>query len=313
MKTILSTEQFDPSVQFLNFREAIRHIADLSACSFSTDAFRARIQAVRLGPVEYLFIDSDPVVIERNLSNIERSQGDDYFLALQMTGTGTVRHLGRDLRLMPGDYSIFDSSLPYWIEVESPVQRIVLRFPKAEFVRRRMATDTVCGRVFNGSSGASGLVSRVVRAIYTETAEAFPDVGHSLASALIDLIAAAQSEDGARVRNSWSSDQLLKRIRVIVLENLSDPHLSVASIAEQAGISVRYLHRIFGATGTTLHKWIENERLERAYHALKNPNHRCRTVQDIAFGSGFNDSGYFSQIFKRKYGRSPKQVRAEFD
>lgn len=311
MITILSTDQFDPSVQFLNFRQAIRHIADLSARSFSTDAFRARIQTARLGLVECSFIDSDPVVIERNLSNIERDKGNDYFLALQMSGTGAVRHLGRDLRLEPGDYSIFDSSLPYSIEVDGPVKRIVLRFPKAEFVRRRVATDTVCGRVFSGSNGASGLISRVVRALYTETTETFPDVGHSLASALIDLIADTQSEDGAKGQNSWSHDQLLKRIRMIALENLSDPELSVASIAEQVGISVRYLHRVFGMTGTTLHKWIESERLERAYHALKSPNHRCRTVQDVAFGNGFNDSGYFSQIFKRRFGVTPKQIRSE--
>lgn len=311
MITILSTEHVAPSAQFGIFSKAIRRIADLTAHRLDSRPFNAKIQIARIGLVECSFIDSDPVIIERGLSNIERDKGNDYFLALQVAGIGTVRHLGRDMRLKPGDYSIFDSALPYSIEVDSPVQRIVLRFPKEEFLRRGMLTDTVCGRIFNGESGTSGLVSRIVRALQSEKADSFPEIGHSLASAMLDLISEAESEDGAKAQTTRSNDQILRRIRMIVLENLADPDMSVSQIAEKAGISVRYIHRIFGSTGITLHKWIENERLDRAYQALKNPNHRHRTVQDIAFSNGFNDSGYFSQRFGKKYGRSPSQVRTE--
>jgi AraC-like DNA-binding protein len=310
MLTILSTEHVDPSAQFGSFRTAIRRIADLTAHPLDTRSFNAKIQIARLGLVECSFIDSDPVIIERGLSNIERDKDSAYFLALQVSGAGTIRHLGRDVRLQAGDYSIFDSALPYSIEVESPVQRVVLRFPKSEFLRRGMLTDTVCGRAFSGHSGTSGLVSRLVRALYSENAESFPDIGLSLGAAMLDLIAEAESEDGARALTTRSNDQLLRRIRMIVLENLTDPDMSVSRIAEKAGISVRYIHRVFGTSGTTLSKWIENERLERAFQTLKNPNHRHRTVQDIAFSIGFNDSGYFSQRFMRKFGKSPSQVRS---
>ena len=33
------------------------------------------------------------------------------------------------------------------------------------------------------------------------------------------------------------------------------------------------------------------------------------TVTDIAFQCGFNDSNYFTKLFRRKYGQSPRAFR----
>jgi AraC-like DNA-binding protein len=34
-----------------------------------------------------------------------------------------------------------------------------------------------------------------------------------------------------------------------------------------------------------------------------------KTIQDIAWQTGFNDQAYFCRVFKKIYGVSPKQVR----
>lgn len=309
MPTILSTDELDPSVRFGTFRRAICRIADLSAYRSQSDAFNARILGRTLGFMECAFIDSDPVVIARDIKNIARDNNRDYFLALQVSGEGTMRHLGRTIKLGEGDFSLFDSALPYSIEVDVPVKRIVLRFPRDQFLRRGLTSDAVCGRVFSGRRGASGLASRIVQALRSEADDDARVVGQSLAAAILDLLAEAESDDGVRLSTNRSHDQLIQRIRLIALENLSDPDLSVSSIARASGISVRYLHKVFGKTGTTIHKWIEEERLERAYQSLASKQQHHRTIQDIAFSNGFNDSGYFSQRFLKKYGLSPSSVR----
>jgi AraC-like DNA-binding protein len=138
-----------------------------------------------------------------------------------------------------------------------------------------------------------------------------PTLGHSLASTALDLLAAAETEDSPAGRTLLNRSQaaILRRVRAIVIANLTDPDLSTDRVAELAGISVRYLHKIFSSTGMTLHQWIQDERLKRCYQSLTSPNQRHRTIQDIAFSNGFNDSGYFSHRFSRKYGVSPRSVR----
>ena len=226
-----------------------------------------------------------------------------------------MKHLGRELRLEEGDFAVVDTTLPYSVRYEDAVRRIVVNLPREEFVRRGLATDTVCGRVFNGRLGTSGLASRILRMLDEGATELAGMPGHSMASTLLDLIAESESEDGAKARPAFSRThgEIIRSVRGIVLANLSDPDLSVPRVAQMAGISVRYLHKLFGATGTTLREWIEAERLARAYANLKNPMQKNRSIQEIAFGVGFNDSGYFSHRFVRKYGKTPSQARSEGD
>lgn len=310
MLTILDTETFDPGLRFAVFQQAVCQIAYLGAYRSGDKAFNARIRRSQVGFCEFSFVDFDAVTIERRLGDIERDRQNDYLLALHVGGSVRMRHLDRAIHLHQGDFAIFDSALPYLIEADSPAQRIVARFPRSEFARRGLATEAVCGRVYSGQQGTSGLASRLLRVLAGEPADLVSEAGHSLTTTLIDLIAEAESEDGAVGPLSLSRDHILRRTRTIVLTHLADPELSVARVAELAGISVRYLHQVFGATGTTLHKWMEDERLQRAERALRSRHQRQRTIQEIALGCGFNDPGHFGRRFLKKYGKTPSQLRA---
>lgn len=298
---------------FSSFQRAICQIADLSVHRVTKDAYKADVRRNRVGFLDCSFVNCDPVVIERNLANIDRDKGRDYLLALQISGSGTTRHLGRETKLSVGDFTIADTTLPYSIEFDSTVQRMVVRLPRNEFLRRGLTTDRTCGYLFDGKSGASGLASRIMQTMVDDGLELDLNVGNSLASAIIDLIADSNfdHEHKAETRISQSNDKIVCRVRAIVLSNLSDPDLSVSRVAELTGISVRYLHKIFSATGVTLRDWIEGERLDRAHQSLKNRNGDHRTIQEIAFDNGFNDAGYFAHRFSKRYGRSPSEIRRE--
>lgn len=310
MQIILDTEAVDPVSRFAVFQQAVCEIAYLGAYRSSENTFNARIRRSRVGFFECSFVDFDAVTIERRLADIARDRKNDYLLALHVDGRVRMKHLDRETRPGEGDFAIFDSALPYRIEADTPARRIVMRFPRSEFARRGLATHAVCGRIYSGDRGASGLASRLLRMLAGEPADLVSAAGHSLTASLLDLIGEAQSDDGDAPLMRVSHDHILRRIRTIVLTHLLDPELSVARVAELAGISVRYLHQVFGTTGTTLHKWMEEERLERAWRALRSPQQRQRTVQQIALDCGFNDPGHFSRRFTKKYGQTPSRLRA---
>lgn len=54
-------------------------------------------------------------------------------------------------------------------------------------------------------------------------------------------------------------------------------------------------------------KLLTNIRFEKVYHALKNAS-RSSSVSEIAMDWGFNQLGYFSIEYKRRFGESPSDT-----
>lgn len=310
MHTILDTKTIDPGFRFSAFQKAVCQIASLGASRARESTFNARIQRSKVGSCECSLVEYETATIERRLEDIASEKSHDYLLALHVDGNVRMRHLDREIQLQRGAFVIVDSALPYRIEAEGSTRRFVMRYPRSEFMRRGLSTHAVCGRLYNGERGTGGIASRLMRVLTSESVDLVSEAGHSLAASVLDLIAEAESEDGPLTQIGLSHDHIVRRIRTIVLTHLFDPDLSVAGVAALSGISVRYLHQVFGATGTTLHKWIESERLERAWRALRSQHQRERSIQEIALDCGFSDPAHFSRRFTKKFGMPPRQVRA---
>jgi AraC-like DNA-binding protein len=103
---------------------------------------------------------------------------------------------------------------------------------------------------------------------------------------------------------------LLGRIQAHAERNLDDPELSLAALALRHGISLRHLHRLFAAKGTTAAEWLLQRRLERCRAELAHPAQRYESITAIALRWGMSDSSTFSKAFKRRYGLTPSQYRS---
>jgi transcriptional regulator GlxA family with amidase domain len=104
---------------------------------------------------------------------------------------------------------------------------------------------------------------------------------------------------------------LVVRVQHYILENLDGVDLSPRAIAEANGVSVRQLHRVFSATGTTVCLWVRKARLARCAAELRSSTAGSEGITDIAFRWGFNDSAHFSKTFRAEFGQSPRAYRAE--
>jgi len=75
-------------------------------------------------------------------------------------------------------------------------------------------------------------------------------------------------------------------------------------------MSERQLHRLFQASGLTVSSWIKQARLERCAADLCDPRQRERSITEIAFEHGFNDSAHFSRSFREFCGSSAREFRS---
>lgn len=88
-----------------------------------------------------------------------------------------------------------------------------------------------------------------------------------------------------------------------IKNNLSSD-LSLETLSNQASFSAVHFHNFFKkATGTTLHKYVEEQRIKKAINLLLTTN---MTLTEIAFECGFSSQTYFSFAFKRKTNLTPR-------
>ena len=95
-----------------------------------------------------------------------------------------------------------------------------------------------------------------------------------------------------------------KKMREIIVQNLSNPDLSSEMLADSLFVSRSSLFaKVKEITGATPHQLIQDARLEEAARMLSEGRY---TVSDVCEKVGFNSSNYFSKCFKQKYGCNPR-------
>lgn len=94
----------------------------------------------------------------------------------------------------------------------------------------------------------------------------------------------------------------------LISGNLTDPALTVRKLSEWIKIAPDYLSQLFHReTGQTLKSFINQRRIALACHLLKDVS---LNVSEISWACGYHAPGYFSRIFKKTQGRTPREFRS---
>jgi two-component system response regulator YesN len=90
--------------------------------------------------------------------------------------------------------------------------------------------------------------------------------------------------------------------------NYRDQDISLHTVASHVGISPNHLSTVFSQeTGENFIEYLTRVRIERAKHLLSATGMKSA---DIAYETGFSDPHYFSFIFKKNAGLSPREYRS---
>ena len=166
------------------------------------------------------------------------------------------------------------------------------------------------------------LLKMAVQMIARSTPEADEkDIAAQL-SAEYDIFAASSSVEAFRqtaeslLRRAVSARQEpadMKRRHVIsqaeayVAANFCDPNISLISVARHVGMSAAHFSTVFSqAMGRSFINYLTAMRLERAKQLLTSTNMK---LSDIALEIGYNEPNYFSHVFRKAEGMTPKEYR----
>ena len=114
----------------------------------------------------------------------------------------------------------------------------------------------------------------------------------------------AAKPTGKSIGQNSTAEKAIQYIREHLTEDLS-----LDTVANAMSLSPVYFHNAFkSATGKTLHSYIEEQRIKKAIHLLQTTD---ASLTKIAYECGFSSQSYFSFVFKRRMGQTPRNYLRE--
>ena len=304
-----ATGQVDPPDRLAAWRELVNRAFLPLAITPIRDpgAFEAEATGRTLGGVRVWRVKGSPMSAVRARRHIEAGGHDDYPIALHITGTAYGVQDGREVRLGPGDFALFDSTRPYSVTFAGPgaFEHVIYQVPRGRLdARSDVGTATALRVPAAGSAGQ--LASPYLRTLARTGPLGLPGSpapGSSFVEAGLDLaVCALRSAAG----HADPADRAAAgRLRDYALARLGDPGLSPEAVARAGYVSVRQLHRLFAREGLTFGRWVREQRLRRCAADLADERLRHLTIADIAARWGFRSPAHFTRTFRARYGVTP--------
>jgi AraC-like DNA-binding protein len=241
------------------------------------------------------------------------ADGDDGFVLLIDTGgTLTASQLDRDVTLRPGEAAVILHAEPATM-AHASFRHEGLVMARAAVAPLVADFEDMAMRPIPRDNEALRLLTSYL-AIMRDDRAMTPELRRLAATHVHDLVALAigATRDGAAIaKERGVRAARLAAIKADVMAHAGEHDLTLAAVAERHRISPRSVQLLFEKEGTTFSQFVLDRRLALAHRMLVDPRHATATVSAIAWASGFGDLSHFNRNFRRRYGATPSEVRAE--
>jgi AraC-like DNA-binding protein len=245
-----------------------------------------------------------------NALRVERTDRDvrldgmaHYCVMFQVAGKSGMTQNDRAVQLSPGDVALVDAARPVtYFASDTSARWLSVHLPRRSLISHLG---------FEPQGGSCGQGARATRLLFDLVRDA--DAGSASSSAdfymqlaVYDLVGALFAPSEPRPV-SRATDKLFARIGALIKDGFPDADFGPVEVANQAGVSLRYVQRLFTERGTTCSEFIYSRRLDHAAHLL----HRRallgtgQPIGEIAYACGFREYAHFARRFRNRFGYPP--------
>lgn len=214
-------------------------------------------------------------------------------MVLVTQGTGHFQINHASVPFLVGSLVFVFREERFRVQSDAPCTYIYIDFAgtRSEELFRRFDVSTA-NRRFDGFDGLIPLWEESLSRASTQTID--------LAAESILLYTFSRLFGGAVTRNS-----LLNQIVDCSEKEFTDPSLSLTSLAAKLGYNTKYISHLFKEKmNVTYSEYLRTLRIKFAVSLF---DRGLDSVKNVAFLSGFRDPLYFSTVFKKSIGLSPKE------
>ena len=295
-----------PNLDFEAWRNTVRLICGrYTPDGIEPKTFSGRARARSVCGFRAVDLSCNAHRLERTHQDVRADARDHYYAIFQMTGQSRIIQNDRNLELTVGDVALVDAARPvtYVSEKGSP------RWGSLQLERRSLMShlglEPRCPSRRSGAAAARPLRQLLQDAVEDEQSMSVSANAY-MRLAFYDLLGAifapSDPED-----TSLHTDRLFARICDIIKDHFANPDFGPCEVAAQAGISLRYLQKLFTARNSTCSSFIHSVRLDQAARLLERRSFlkTSQPISEIAYASGFGDYTNFTRKFRRRFGHTP--------
>lgn len=278
----------------------------------NTEQVRGELEELRLGELGLSRFSADQQRVFRPKEAAAADSREYYGLIFPRREPLYFSQRGKSGCLPPGSVVITRSSEPYECSCPDDFQNVTIMIPTAVLDRRVRGMDDLCGTLSVGNEALVPIIGNMVDALVSSRGELLTRSASDLSASLISLVGAmlddpARDETSHR-RNTLSAEHQFRKICGHIRAHLSDVDLNPLGVARSRGISLRYLHGLFQARGTTFGRWLLEERLLAARRLMEEPGSTEMTVLELAYRCGFVSQSHFSTRYHERFRERPRDA-----
>ncbi|MFN3230719.1 MAG: helix-turn-helix domain-containing protein [Alphaproteobacteria bacterium] len=304
-----TTEAFDEDARGDAWRDALGRVCLPPATVPGGGALQGHLKCI-VSPmgIEFALVESEA----QEISGRYPDQEDAIWLALMLDGEAVLHDDNSRFDVMPGDVIYGPAREDATLTCLTAFQMLFVRVPRVALSPRLIAPLSLKMGHFSGRRGIRRVFANLLQSMAVVLDDITAEELRAVELALTEMLIASLADQktvfglggaaGARTAH-------LHRICQTIETMLSDPDLTPAKVAESHGVSLRYMQKLFTATGNTFSNYVRTRRLERCRADLVSPLHAQLSISEICFRWGFNGSAHFSRTFRNQYGMSPRDYR----
>jgi AraC-like DNA-binding protein len=238
---------------------------------------------------------------------------DDISLNIQETGRCFVSHVGREAAAETGGGFCTSNADVSTVILSGPARFTSIGLPRKLMMAMVPGIEDALARALPPDVGALRLLVRYLDVIEDEQALKTAELRRAATTHVHDLCALAigATRDAAEVaKGRGLRAARLRVLKADITQSLDSGHISADMLARRHRVTPRYIRKLFEDQGTTLSRFVLNQRLALIHRLLTDPRHGHRTIGALALEVGFGDLSTFNREFRRYYGATPSDVRA---
>ncbi|SDI21628.1 Helix-turn-helix domain-containing protein [Pseudomonas flavescens] len=310
MTIIYDTRSVAPAERLAYWQEVVCDtFVQLDCVTGDPGQFEGRLLAGSVADLDLVAVSGSPQQVLRTPQRIARSEREFVLLSLAHEGRFMVHQDGREGHLEAGGLAIYDTRSPYELHFDGAFRQTVVRIPREALQRRLDRLEYLTALPLSRHDPLARLAFDFLSGL--GELQALDHTRQSLlAEQGLDLLAMALAERGRdQVPGQVRQTALLFRVKAHIQARLASPDLSLTEVAQQFGVSTRYINSLFQAEGSSFGRHVLGMRLQRCARDLRSPQLAAKRVNDIAYRWGFNDSSHFCRVFRERFGMTARAYR----
>jgi AraC-like DNA-binding protein len=234
-----------------------------------------------------------------------------YQLVLQLAGSGSYAHGGRDVIQVPGDLVLLDTALPFASIFADSLHVLVWDLPRPALAPLLADPDEAVARRVAGGHGLGALLASYVRTLAREADRLDAAAEPSLQLHLCTLAALALGATAGAREQRAITYRAARRQQVLAYidAHFRDGDLTAERAARALRMSRRWLHALLDEAEIGFAGRVARRRLEECRKLLDDPAHDYLSITEIALRAGYNDLSTFNRQFRARYAMTPREVR----